>query len=89
MSGAVQTVKKIAKKVIGPDEKPAPIEPIKKIAPKITPGEATAIGDEPGEGAPVTTKAKKRKPSPYDPVLTTPYGDIGTAPVKKKALLGA
>lgn len=91
MSSAVKAVvKKVASKIIKPDEKPAPIEPIRKIAPpKITPGEATAIGEEPGEGAPVTSKAKKRKPSPYDPVLTTPYGDIGTAPVAKKTLLGA
>ena len=82
-------VKKVASKIIKPDEKPAPIAPIKKIAPKITPGAATAIGEEPGEDAPVTSKAKKKKPTPYDPVLTTPYGDIGTAPVAKKTLLGA
>ena len=90
MSSKIKAVvQKVAAKIIKPDEKPAPITRIQKIAPKITPGAATAIGDEPGEGAPVTSKAKKRKPSPYDPVLTTPYGDIGTAPVKKKALLGA
>jgi len=89
MSGAVSAVKKIAAKVVGPDEKPAPVEQIKKIAPKITPAGATAIGEEPGEGSPVTSKAKKKKPTPYDPVLTTPYGDIGTAPVAKKTLLGA
>jgi len=52
----------------------------------VTPAPAVAIEDE--DALETKVAKKKKRPTPYAPVLTTPYGDVSPAPTEQKKLLG-
>ena len=73
--------------IIGGSSRAAPAPaPAIQPAPPVTPAPAVAIEDE--DALETKVAKKKKRPTPYAPVLTTPYGDVSPAPTEQKKLLG-